>query len=115
MATIIKQTAVDGTIDLQVGSVAATSGTPILVSGVVADLLCIPKADAAAAGQVAAYVGGVVFRHAKAAVAIESGEIAYWDNDNSVVTNANTSDTQIGYFVAAQLEGDANADVYLSQ
>ena len=51
--------------------------------------------------------------HAKAAVAINDGETAYWDNGASVFTNVVTANTKCGVFRKDALIGDATANVRL--
>lgn len=44
----------------------------------------------------------------KAAVAITSGEIAYWDSGAAVITNVVGANTKHGMFIEDALAGDAN-------
>lgn len=76
-------------------------------------LFNVPQQTAAAGALYDGLVEGVI-DHAKAAVAIAAGDIAYWDNAAKLVTNVVGSNLKIGVFVAAAIAGAPLGRVRLS-
>lgn len=115
MATNVIQTAVDGTIDIDIGATAGVSGVPLIPTGTDGDLVVVPKADIAINTVGAVYVSGVVVRHTKVTGdTIVAGEIAYFENSAAEFSNASSGNTKCGFFVR-DATGAGTADVYLSQ
>lgn len=83
------------TVSAPVGGVSSGQGF-LLTTGV----FVVAKQTATAGADVDVLLVGVV-DFPKAAVAVNTGDLAYWDNTNKVVTNVSTSNTKIGLFVAA--------------
>ena len=97
-----------------VTTAARTAGTPFLLQQGADRMLAIPLKDAAGAGEnIPILVNGPV-QLEKAAVGISVYEKAFWDDGASKVTNASAAGlVEIGYFLAAQIAGDAFAYVRL--
>jgi len=99
---------------IQAGVTPATAGVSSGQGFLLANTVFCVAAETALAGQQVAVEVSNVFDLPKAAVAINLGDLAYWDNTNFVVTNVATSNTKIGFFTQAALQSDTTARVRLN-
>ena len=104
-------------VDAIAPSGGTTGGVGVLIGTA---LFGIAEQTAAAGANVGLFTIGLA-DHAKAAVAIAFGDIAYWDNTAKLVTTVATSNTKIGVFVkndvagkTSYLSGDATARLRLT-
>jgi len=88
-----------------------TSGTPVLIGG----LLVIPLASAAAGASFAGDVTGVYTLAKAAGTAWTEGQTLYWDSANSnFVTAQSATARRMGAAAAAALSGDVTGLVRLN-
>lgn len=85
-------------IDITAPSGGCTSGTALLINGVV----CIPETSGAQGDTVAAHVTGVFDHASDTGAAWSFGDVLYWDNTNKVFTKTSTSNTKAGQCMAAK-------------
>jgi len=95
----------------QITAPAAVTGGVGFLLGTAAFVVPI---QTAASGALVEVIAEGVIDYAKAAVAINLGDLAYWDNTAKNVTNVVSSNTKIGIFTRANLSGDATARVRLN-
>lgn len=98
----------DGRLPFTAPAGGVVSGTAYLIGA----LLVVALFSAAAGAQFTGQVEGVVTLP-KASGAVTEGALLYWDNTAKNVTTTPTSNTKIGYALAAQASGDATVQVFL--